>query len=574
VSADFTDQLGANNQLQIGGKFEYNHPVFNVQSQDDASEALGLGSASFGIGAAQGFEFADFLPPTDGNCTFILQEVLGGAGSCGYLSKYFPGGVRAPNYNRSSQIDRGDYAAYVDDHLNVGDRLKIEAGLRVDAANSEYPSSFDGETYSIPSDASHPVILEPRIAANFALTRRDAIRISAGRSTQFPPLGDIARTIDRAAFDEFNSVPSYNNLTNAPATVCGGKHTSTCANYGDQLFNEYQLLAGTAIQPVAPETFNNFDFSYAHQFPEGIGVKVTPFYTRGYNIVDRVSNVTGVNPETGLPIFGPALSTNLGIEKTTGIEFLLTREAQYGFSGQLSATYINKLSNVPPLSSSEDFFPTIPTASLALGNLYRVGYLSPFQATLSTQYKSRGGLRINPQITYNKGYPINPGLLTAAFINGVPVNVPLTDITGPLTGTSPGQFVDPANPGTYSKPNVAAGLGTPTSASTGGVLSNARLFTNLTIEYAPPGTRSTFGVQIFNLFDELYGRPSLNGSLQPVASGVVGPQTGQLYGYQVPYYGAVPYLAPTPISEFGNKPYVIDYSNSPTTFLFYYELKI
>ncbi len=87
-------------------------------------------------------------------------------------------------------------------------------------------------------------------------------------------------------------------------------------------------------------------------------------------------------------------------------------------------TYQNEFSNVVPTSPSEDFFPSIPPASLALGNLYRVGFLSPFVGTLSFQERTRNGWRINPVIYYNHGYPIGSGLLTANTINGVNYNSP------------------------------------------------------------------------------------------------------------------------------------------------------
>jgi hypothetical protein len=578
---DLTDQLNSKNLLQAGLKYEYSHPIFAEDSADVAALGTGL-STAFGLGLGnQGFEFADFLPsnaPTAvaslPTCTALIQAEFGAAGSCGYLLKYFPNGVSAPNFVENSIVDESNYGAYITDDFQASKALKLEGGLRLDGDRTFYPTSYDYDTFSVPNKDSRPLILEPRLAATLQLSKNDTIRASYGRSEQVPPLADIADTVNQAYFNKFDNIPSYNVLTGMPATICGANHTSTCPNYGQQLFTEYQFLAGTPIQPVAPETFNSFDFSYEHEFPENIDVKVTPFYTRGYNIVDQVSNVVGVNPNTNAPIFGPALSTNLGIEKTSGIEFFLTKEAKYGFSGQLSATYINKLSNVPPLSGSEDFFPTIPTASLDLGNLYRVGYLSPFQSTLAVQYKSKGGLRINPQISYNKGYPLNPGSLTAVFVNGVAENVPNTNVTGPSNGLAPAQFVDPANPGTLAKPNVAATLGTPTTASAGGILSNARITANLTIELSPPGSHSTFGVQIYNLFDELYGRPSLNTDIQPVSTGVYGAQTGQLKNYQAQYETVVPYLAPTPASEFGGLPYNIYYANSPTSVLFYYQLKL
>jgi hypothetical protein len=574
VLFDIGDQFNSKNLFQAGLKYEYSHPIFSERSADFAALGAGVDTAfGFGLGT-QGFEFADFLPPTDANCNAILSQEFGAVGGCGYLSKYFPNGVKVPNFVENSPIDESDYAAYFTDDYSPTKALKIEAGLRLDGARTFYPTTYDDVSFSIPNKDARPLIPEPRVAVTYQLSKRDVIRASYGRSTQVPGLGLVADTVDPTAFSKFYSVPSYNVLTGMPATICGPTHTSTCPNYGQQLFTEYQFLAGTPIQPVSPEIFGNFDFSYEHEFPEGIDVKITPFYTRGYDIVDQVANVIGVNPNTNAPLLGPALSTNLGIEKTSGIEFYLTKETKYGISGGLSATYINKLSNVPPLSSSEDFFPTIPTASLDLGNLYRVGYLSPFQVNLALEYKSKGGLRINPTINYNKGYPYNPGSLTAVFLNGNAVNVPNTNITGPENGLAPAGFVDPANPGTIPKPNIAATLGTPASAAAGGRLTNARVSANLTLEFSPPLTHSTFGLQINNLFDELYGRPALNTDIQPVSTGVFGPQTGQLKSYQVPYESLVPYLAPTPASEFGGLPYNILYSNSPTSVLFYYQLKL
>jgi TonB dependent receptor/Carboxypeptidase regulatory-like domain len=572
VSLDFTDQANSKNLLQVGAKFEYNHPIFSDLSQDDASLATALGFLGTG---ADGFEVADFLP-NNAACQGAVAA-LGGVGPCGTVIGERPG-AQIPLYNQDAEFDRADYAAYINDQFAASDRLKFEGGLRIDANNTKYPTEIDGENITIPNDTRNPSVLQPRLAASYQFSKRDAVRASFARSTQFPPLGDASFTVPRSNFAAFNNLPSFDVFTGAPATFCGIKQNLTCPNYGDQLFSEYQAITGPPVQPIKPETFTSYDFSYSHEFPDDVAIKVTPFYTRGYDIVDQVSNVVGVNPTTNAPIFGPALATNDGNERTSGVEFLLTRESQYGFSGQVAATYLNKFSNVPPLSRSEDFFPTIPSASLALGDQYRVGYLSPFQATLAFEYKSRGGLRINPQITYQRGYPYNPGNSTATYINGVPYNLPLTNVTGPTVGSSPPQFVDPVNPGTVFNPNIAANLGTPETRDAGGILSNARLNTNLTIEFSVPHGHSTFGVQITNLFDQLYANiPSLNAQLQPVANGVLGPQSGKLAGFSYPYSVApysLPYLSATPGSQGGQSAFVIPQINTPLSALFYYELKI
>jgi len=583
VSADLTSQINSKNLLQVGGKFEYQHPVLSGNIPDLALLATGI-EPIFGFGSAKGFEFPDFLPPTDANCNAVLAN-FGVTSQCGYLAQYFGGKTPTiPSYYQTIQVDRGDFAGYVNDNFQAAKNLKIEAGLRLDGNTTHFPQTFAGVATNVPNDARHPVVLEPRLAIAYSPTHRDGLRGSFARSVQYPSISTVDATIDRSAFKSFYGIPSYNVLagpfdaTNPAATAsktCGPTQDKVCANYGEQLFADYQYgVAGPPLQPIRPETFTSYDFTYSHDFGGGVGVRLTPFYTRGYDIVDQVANVIGFNPASKAPILSPAIATNLGVERTTGVEFELTREARFGFSGLISATYLNKLSNVPPLARSEDFFPSIPAASLQLGSLYRVGYLSPFQATAAVQYKTKTGLRINPQISYNRGYPINPGTIFPTFVNGKAVNVPLTNATGPSVSRPVGQFVDPVNPGTLFNPNIDAKLGTPDSPAPGGVLSNARFLTNLTLEFSPPTSRSTFGVQIFNVFNELYGRPKLNTAAQPVATGVLGPQSGLLPSYAFPYATQVPYLAAVPRSQFGQSPYTITESNVPTSFLFYFQQKL
>ena len=77
----------------------------------------------------------------------------------------------------------------------------------------------------------------------------------------------------------------------------------------------------------------------------------------------------------------------------------------------------------------EDFFPSIPPESLRLGNTYRVGFLSPFVGSIALQERTRSGWRINPVFFYSRGFPISPGLITAASVNGSPFNLPNTNVT-------------------------------------------------------------------------------------------------------------------------------------------------
>jgi len=605
---DATKQLSAAHLLKVGGSYLYAHPDFDSHYPGYGVLAL----SGFGSGA---YEALDFLPanatnPTPGS---PFQPT-------GYLQQFaalFPGGVvpRAPDFALQAMTNRQDWAVYLNDTFSPNDRLKLDVGLRVDGANYLLPSAAPCNQYAkgisldapgpigpngfpvgggtnqclyasnafdaagnpivtIEPQAKNPKVLEPRIAFSYQIGRNDAIRASYGRSVEFALLADVDSNVSRAYYQ----TGPYAALAKIPPTaaICGISGANNCTSYGDQLYWENQIgVNGIPIEPVKPETFSNWDFSYSHSFGAGFGMKVTPYYRRGYDALalaatpklDKAGNP--VLDQNGNPVFNPSIATNLGINRTTGVEFLLAREAAYGLGGALSMTYINELSNVPPLSTSEDFFPTIPFASLQLGNVYRVGFLSPFQSTLAIQYKFRNGLKINPVVSYNKGYPIGNGSIAAFTVNGKPFNVPSTNITSPAGAGGAQLYVDPQNPGSFFKPNVDALRSGALSPSAGGVLSNARFTTNLDLEMNPPGSRSTFGVLIGNLFNNLYGVPTLNSRYQPIATGIAGPRTGtttNVIGF--PSDAFTNYSA----ARFGQQAYIISPNGSPTSYRLYYQL--
>jgi hypothetical protein len=585
---DITKQLGSKNLVQIGGKYDFLSP-----SYDQVDPGDGFFSALFG-----GLAY-DFVPDTNAACPF------GQGGGCGYLFNYLKNPGTIPRNNEQSSTLRQDFSTYVSDTFSPNDKLKIQGGLRLDGSDYRFgsglsqfyapaaisadgfpldshgnPVSTDTQQYAtnITSDETKPLVVEPRLSAAYQLGSRDAVRASYGRSVEFASLGVVDLSQGTGQFSRFSGIP-------ATFASCGVTGNLKCQNYADQLYWANQnFLEGIPYQPVKPATFTNYDFSYSHEFQGGIGLKMTPFYRRGYDGTALVANprlgTNGLpltNPD-GSVIFGPNTATNLGVERTTGLEFLLTKEAPVGFSGSLSATYINETSNVIPNSGGEDFFPSIPSQSLALGNEYRVGFLSPFQTTLAVQYKSKGGIRINPQIYYERGYPIGQGLITATYINGIPYNVPDTNITNSIGASSAPQYVDPQNPGTIRNPNIAATRGTAETASAGGVIGHGGLFANLTLEWSKPGSRSTFGVQIFNLTNNVYngfgdGNPYItNTRYQPIATGISGP----LSGYSTTA-GLYPTLGSTyyyPGYDNGQSAYLQRPSYDTTQYQIYYNLKI
>ncbi len=591
VTLDLTKQINAKNLVKIGAQRSFLHPVFN-----EYSPGLGvLAISPFGVGAPEAADFA-YNTATPSKSGYLYT---GNGGN-----PFFAGNsLQIPAFLEVAQINRQDYAFYLDDSIQASDRLKVEAGVRFDGTNYKYPSaapcnaytaaglsldnpanggsnqcmyrangvdSKGNPTFTFPRDSVNPLVFEPRFAFSYQFTKRDDIRASYGRSVEFAPLGDVDLGVSRSLYSTFAGVP-------AKRANCGVTGTNACLNYGDELFWANQNnIEGTPIQPAAPETFNNYDFSISHQFANGLAVKLTPFYSQGYNAIAQAQlprlDATG-NPLkdlNGNVLYAPPITTNLGISKKTGVEFLLTKESAYGFSGQVSATYINELTNVPPLSASEDFFPTIPLASLLLGNVYRVGFLTPFQATGALQYKTHSGFRINPVITYNRGYPIGNGTITQKIINGTAYNIPNTNASA-ASSSATQQYVDPLNPGSLLKPNVDAQRGGALGPSAGSVLSIPNINTNLTLEYSAPNSKSTFGVLVTNLFGNVYGVPSLNSRYQPVASGIAGPRTG---------YSTTPLTYPLLTqyyygnNAFGNQAFIDLPNLTPTTFRFYYQLTL
>jgi hypothetical protein len=595
IAADFTKQLGAKHLLGFGAKHELIHPVDTFQSAN-----IGFDAAFFANGPPG---LADFLPGTDPNCG---PPAGWGPGNC-YLAQFFPGGLppRIPDYNQSPTANRHDTGFYVQDQFQAADNLKITAGLRVDNSSFDYPTNTGFGAYNVPGGyssglflpvatgvyASGPLAgqpdpakdvyaknlyrtsstLQPRFGFAYQYNSKNSITFSYGRSVEIPPIAFVDARIPRSQYNAFLGVPSDSN-------ICGPTGDRVCRDYADQMYWANQAIeAGPAITPAKPSTFNNFDMSLQHDFGRGLTVKLTPFYRRGYDVLAAFSapviqNGAPVLNANGNPVFGPAQTSNLGTSSTTGIEFYMTKTAAYGLSGTLSLTYLNEFSNVVPLTVGEDFFPSIPAASLFQSNLYRVGFISPFNGVLAVQYKWRSGWRVNPIVGFNDGYPIGAGLITATTFNGKYYNLPSTNVTNQAGSALAGQYVDPANPGTIFHPNVAASRGTPEKNSPGGVLSAPRVnIANLDVEYNKPGTRSTIGMLVTNLFNQIYGQPGFNVRYQPVATGISGPKSGTSSS-SVLY----PDLGYRNYASFrgNNQPYLLTPNGTPTQFRFYYQISL
>ena len=532
-SGEINYQLDQRNLIQFGAKYDFVKPFGTSTDVVDYAYPYFGQSTLTGTGVPFAVPFADFLPAAACNSTgsgappgFLNVNTPTSSVNvpCGYLSQYFPGGIpRLPPEVDVPVTKQQVYGLFAQDTAKIGNKLRGQFGLRLDGYNFLTP--VDPANPPSIATVNHQRLFEPHLGLTYLATPRDSVRVTYGRTLSIPLPGLGGNAVDRSAYASFAGVPSYDNTTGAPATYCGLNGTTTCANYADQLYwlerdAKYGTNALTA--PLRGATFTNYDATYQHNFNGGFAVSLTPYFRRGYDIVEQANQILAVNPNTGALTIGPALESNLGVQKTTGLELNATREVVYGLSAIFNATYINQLGNDPPSNY-------IAPAALASGTLYRSPDFSPFQATLALNYKSRSGWRVNPVLDFNIGYPYGNGAYIQIFQNGVPITVINSNLLTSQLNNAPYCYVDPQNPGTVKNPNCAGYDGVSETASAGGVLSKPQLHANMTIEYAPAGKHFTYGLALTNIFDELYGVPYPNPSYRPVSTGFGDTVTAGLY---------------------------------------------
>lgn len=477
------------------------------------------------------------------------------------------------------------------DQWAVNSRLNLDYGLRMDIDRLDWGYNvFGGPTKadarSNPSDVTvatklgsnflNPRILQPRFAASYRPDVNDSVRFSYGRSVNFffaqtagtpynlsnvpswmaamPPKDSAA---GGAIFAGTNAPPlanfgpgcgsGWNNAFPASAGVLG--HQWPCSNYAQSLYWEGdQFLDAPDLGGDGPPTYNNWDLGWAHRFSRGIlngfGVKLTGFARRGYNVEENTLIANGPpNPVTGQTSAAVFQTNANGVEKTAGLEFNLTSpDYPTGWSGFLTMNYISEFWSAPPVdlgNYANDQLPILNAYEFNANQLYRSAFLPPFQGRLGISYKTASGWKINPIFAFDTGYPIGVGTQTYGGVNGAYVWIPETNFgaatplggpNGPGNAYNSSYYVDPANPGTYLNPNIAASRGFNEPALPGNKLTNPHGYLDLDLEYSPHHTPFTLGMYVSNFFNNHYGLWYPNQQYQAVATGVGGPQSGELPG--------------------------------------------
>jgi hypothetical protein len=555
LASDLTLVAGTRHTVQLGGKYDFVVPFGTQQNVIDYTGAYSglyafLGSNVINFGPYTHDIFADFVRPVSpvvqdayGN---FLSGTPGCAGvtdangqpyknplgpppeHCGYLWRYFASGPPPiPPETEGPTAKQQVYALYLQDTWAPSGRWRALIGVRLDGYNFLIPS--DPQNPPAVDGIRHQRLYEPHLGLAYQMGSHDLVRLSFGRTLAIPLAGFLGNNIDRSIFAAFEHIPSFDSVTGKPAVYCGPGHPVTilgttfflgnqpCTSYADQLYwlmrNARFAAQSQIAYPLRGATFTNYDISYAHEFPSGVALKVTPFYRRGYDIVEDSRTLLGIDPLTGTQYLSPDVYSNLGIQKALGVELdVTTPPADTGWSGQLSTTYINQIGNDPP----GDY---LPTASVELGKLYHSPNLAPVQSSLALTYRPSRmpGWQFNPVLTLRSGYPYGAGILGAFTIAGQPYYIPYTNALFPGLYESilSNAGVNPQYPGTFTNPNLFAtrGLESPTSGP-GSLLSRPRLTTDLSVQFAPPrDPRWVFGIVVNNLFNNTASYPVPNYAL-------------------------------------------------------------
>ena len=392
---------------------------------------------------------------------------------------------------------------YLSDKWQVTDRLLIQPGLR-----------WEGQTVPTAAGNLEGNQLEPRLAAVATLghDRNTVLRASYGHAATFAPLFQVETLYTPPAM--------YQNF---PATQsnCGGlaaNFSAPCKNYYDQLQNSW--WQGYGVNPYSftgPQQSDSYDFSYERQFSPGGGVKVTLYQRRDYDVIVNSQNVT---IQQGVVIPGTTSVTNAGKAQTFGAEFQGFQYVSHSLSIIVNATYLNQFVN---FVSSNAFRPSVQPALLASGETFHPSYFSPFTMAATFDYR-KDGWRFNPIVEYNRGYPVGLWGAPPVFLNGVPVNVPNTNLFNSV-GNQYCYYVDPQVPGTATNPNIVGSTGGGCTAAANGALTHPIAIFDLAIS-KDIAKRFTLGVEVHNLFNNTANYPYYNPGYVNNGNGVSGPGSG------------------------------------------------
>ena len=523
---DYTNQISAKNEISVGADGDYfNNQYFaafpSFEPTYEPLEDLGCAPAAGALGNQQagGCYIAPFNAALNSALGLGLPTDPGHAPLQTYVSDF--------SYS-NDPLHRWD--AWAKDRWQPNDRLTVTLGLRWDKESIPIPSNaaqlnttyfIDDTTpagcgappavpcnivtvpgQSIGTNVTQPQQVSPRVAASWELNPHDTLRFSYGENIEFIPLSAIEDTYQvnpalancSLASGCFVKLPGYSpTCMNGRDPAHGNVSCNNVTNLYQQVLVDLNTNDFAQYTPVLPQTAVNYDFSIEHDFGNGIELRVTPYYRKGFNYVVGNQPLLFLLP-SGTPVFGPSKELNAGVNENTGVEFAVQRNAQYGLSGLIDATYDDTLANY-----DGDFFPTVNNAALASGHMYHVTYVAPVVATANLVYNTRPGLHLITTVSYESGYRYGVGKWTYIFgPDGKPMQVDNTDVNSP-TGVTGAYYLTNS-----TGASIVASRGTPEGGDPGTLFGPSITTVNFTIgqTLGKGAHNSEIGIRAQNLFGD------------------------------------------------------------------------
>ncbi|HEX4013987.1 MAG TPA: TonB-dependent receptor [Candidatus Cybelea sp.] len=355
------------------------------------------------------------------------------------------------------------YLAYVSDTWSVTPTFSVMGSLRYigqHAQTSDNPPVIYGDG-----------ALDPHLSLAYTFAKNNGLRATFDRNSVMPLPLEVQRTC-------------------VPASACsddsGGKANGAIPSF-----------------PLAPETSNDYAFSYEHGGKTQI--RLTYFAALEYNVIDvlptnyRNSLNAGENPDAiGVP-------TNAGELQSHGLELWLH---DGGFT--LNANYNHTLSS----SIYQFAFNDLNAPAILAGHLFPANYIPSFTATGSYEFDFlRHRLRVSPMLSYESGYPYGNGTMVWEIVKGKPVQVPNDNYVNP--GYNYYFLKNPSRPYNAATNPYVATLGTDEQADPNTLRTTPQMLASLHVE-GDLSPRITAIVDIVNLFatatpTQLQGNPYLIG---------------------------------------------------------------
>jgi hypothetical protein len=495
---DYTNQLSSKNEISLGGEgifYNTNFYLGNPSLQPTYEPLLATGCAAAAA--------ALFTPTQQAGGCYIapFNAALNTALGLGLPTDpgHAPLNTYVQSYGHASDpLHRWDL--FVRNRWQPNERLTVSVGLRWDKESIAIPPNAAqlNSTYfidpttpsgcgvapappcnivtipgqSIGTDVTQPQQVSPRIAASYELTPRDAIRFSYGKNIEFIPLSGLENTYQLPS-----SLQNCNIASGCFVPLPGYPVTNQVTNLLQQVTLDLTTKQFAQYTPVLPQTAVNADFSFEHEFGDGIQLRLTPYYRKGTNYVVGSAPLL-FTLRGGTPVFGPSREQNAGINENTGVEFALERNAPFGLSGFAEATYDNTWANY-----DGDFFPTVNNAAIAANHYFHVTYVAPISGTFNLVYNSQQGFHVSTTVYYESGYRYGVGKKTFVFDNnGNPIQVLNTDLASG-SKTTAYYVTNPNNQGTVTAPNIVASRGTPEGDDPGSLFGPPITTVNFTVSH-------------------------------------------------------------------------------------------